>query len=292
MKIVDIIVEATSENSTETPDTTTQTDSKPDNQESKSNNAKLKQEEGNYTVNPSVKELQTKLQTIGYDLGPTGVDGKYGPYTAAAVAAFKSDYKINGPGSYTDGKTLWKLNGVTSGKVPKVKPSRSSPSSPSNGKLPPSAQLEKAKSIVEQFHGSKISDSDWDMLVRATFAEASPHPGERAGVMAVILNRVRSSRYPNTIPAVLTQTNQFQSVTGTPANRTPSRHYTRTPSDSAMAKLADAITQYMPSANRSWLNFTSAVSAAYGAGTNIGFMHKVAKSPGAKKIGKTWFGTV
>lgn len=48
----------------------------------------------NLEFNPQVKTMQAKLVKIGYDVGPPGIDGKYGPWTAAAVRAFKTDYQI------------------------------------------------------------------------------------------------------------------------------------------------------------------------------------------------------
>ena len=46
----------------------------------------------------SVKALQRKLQELGYSVGSTGIDGKYGPRTTAAVRAFKNDNDIQGDG--------------------------------------------------------------------------------------------------------------------------------------------------------------------------------------------------
>lgn len=280
MRINEIICEAEPE--TDAPDTA----------EPESTNDDLQQQSGDYTDSPQVRNLQSNLKKLGYNLGPPGVDGKYGPYTAAAVAAFKKDYKAGGNGSKVDAKTLKRMDKVLSGKIPRVKKPTAPESSSSVGELPESGDLNQARQVVEQFHGTPLTDAEWSMLVRATLAEASPHPAEQAGVMAVMLNRVRSSRWPNTIYDVLYDKNQFQAVTGTPRNRTPSPHYSRQPSQTHLSRLAGAIIKHLPSANRSWLNFTSAVSAAYGAGTNIAFMSKVANSPGAKKIGKTWFGTV
>jgi peptidoglycan hydrolase-like protein with peptidoglycan-binding domain len=69
----------------------------------------------------AVKELQTALQSAGYSVGSTGVDGKYGPRTARAVKAFKKDYKIQGNGQEIDTKSLQTVAGVSSGDIPKVK---------------------------------------------------------------------------------------------------------------------------------------------------------------------------
>lgn len=49
-------------------------------------------------VADNVKALQRKLQELGYAVGSTGIDGKYGPRTTAAVRAFKRDNNISGDG--------------------------------------------------------------------------------------------------------------------------------------------------------------------------------------------------
>ena len=45
-----------------------------------------------------VKSMQTKLEQLGYSVGNTGIDGKYGPRTTRAVAAFKKDNNISTQG--------------------------------------------------------------------------------------------------------------------------------------------------------------------------------------------------
>jgi len=42
----------------------------------------------------AVKALQTKLEELGYSVGSTGIDGKYGPRTARAVAAYMRDFNV------------------------------------------------------------------------------------------------------------------------------------------------------------------------------------------------------
>lgn len=46
----------------------------------------------------AVKSMQRTLIKLGYSVGSTGVDGKYGPRTTRAVRAFKKDNKIAGDG--------------------------------------------------------------------------------------------------------------------------------------------------------------------------------------------------
>ena len=45
----------------------------------------------------AVRALQTKLEELGYSVGSTGIDGKYGPRTSRAVAAYKRDRNITDP---------------------------------------------------------------------------------------------------------------------------------------------------------------------------------------------------
>ena len=40
----------------------------------------------------AVKELQTELERLGYSVGSTGIDGKYGPRTSRAVKAYQRDF--------------------------------------------------------------------------------------------------------------------------------------------------------------------------------------------------------
>jgi hypothetical protein len=110
--------------------------------------------------------------------------------------------------------------------------------------------------------------------------------------MAVILNRVRSNQYPNTVTDVLLQRNQFQAVTGTSANgNAPSNQFTN-PSRSQIASTVTGANQYLGTMSKDWLNFTSNIPEAYGAGTNIGFRDDVRGASGARIIGGTVFGTV
>ena len=53
----------------------------------------------------AIRELQTMLDKLGYDLGPCGIDGDFGKATEAAVRSFQSDHRlavdgIAGPATY------------------------------------------------------------------------------------------------------------------------------------------------------------------------------------------------
>jgi peptidoglycan hydrolase-like protein with peptidoglycan-binding domain/lysophospholipase L1-like esterase len=68
----------------------------------------------------AVKTLQKGLEALGYSVGSTGIDGKYGPRTVRAVRAFKKDYKIDGDGISISPEGIAKLQAVIAGKEPKV----------------------------------------------------------------------------------------------------------------------------------------------------------------------------
>jgi peptidoglycan hydrolase-like protein with peptidoglycan-binding domain len=68
----------------------------------------------------AVRTLQKNLEAIGYSVGSTGIDGKYGPRTVRAVRAFKKDYNLDGDGINISPQGIATLTDVASGKVPKV----------------------------------------------------------------------------------------------------------------------------------------------------------------------------
>jgi len=67
-----------------------------------------------------VKDMQTKLKNIGYSPGATGVDGKFGPRTSAALSAFIKDYNLQGRSNILDAGLAKSLDDVVSGAIPRV----------------------------------------------------------------------------------------------------------------------------------------------------------------------------
>lgn len=57
-----------------------------------------------------VKALQSRLEELGYSVGSTGIDGKYGPRTTRAVRAFKKDNNIPGNGLSMSASDLEKIS--------------------------------------------------------------------------------------------------------------------------------------------------------------------------------------
>ncbi len=148
------------------------------------------------------------------------------------------------------------------------------------------------RSAAEEYLGRSVSDQEWEMLVRATYAEATDDPQEQAAVMSVVLNRVKAENYPNSIVDVLNQDNQFQAVTGTSKNPGPSSRY-RMLSDGVLSKFETEVTPLLSNfQDKGWLNFTAGNPAAYGEGTDINFLDRVRNAKDSLQIGGTIFGTV
>lgn len=156
-----------------------------------------------------------------------------------------------------------------------------------------SSNGEGGRSAAESYLGRKMSDEEYDYLVRATHAEASAgknaDPKEQAMIMASILNRARDMGKNGVIEA-LTAKNQFQSVTGTSANdNAPSENFTQGP-DADRKNSIESSAAMLGGISRDQENFTAASSGAYGAGTNIGYRDDMIAS-GGTQIGGSVFNT-
>jgi hypothetical protein len=112
-----------------------------------------------------------------------------------------------------------------------------------------------AKAAAEAYLGSTLTDSAWSELISATFAEASADQTEKAYVMAVILNRVRSNfgNYGKTVYGQLRGKNQFESVTGKNTN-----NFTTGPNAKAETSIYGAAERILSSVPKNYLFFTSA----------------------------------
>jgi|TARA_R110000850_G_scaffold80123_2_gene172314 hypothetical protein len=152
------------------------------------------------------------------------------------------------------------------------------------------------RSGAEGFLGRTLSDTEWDQLLRTTYAESSMGSNEeRAAVMSVVLNRVKNGNYGgDTVTAVIQAKNQFQAVTGTADNPGPSDNYkTFNNNGEDLATFGDSVVPLLSNfTEQNWLNFTAANPDAYGKGTNIDFMEQVARAQGSMQIGLSIFGTV
>jgi len=82
-----------------------------------------------------------------------------------------------------------------------------------------------------------ITPDEYDMLMRAVYAESSRNKDEYANVMAVILNRTRKNG--GSIIDTLMEKNQFQAVTGTANNPGPSSMFKQGPDAKSQAMIAE-----------------------------------------------------
>ncbi len=135
-----------------------------------------------------VTQIQTKLKRWGYYTG--NIDGIYGSQTLAAVKYFQRKNGLTADG-IAGTKTLQAMGIFNS--------SNSSSSSSTNS-------------------------SNLNLLARLVYGEArgEPYTGQVA-VAAVVLNRVKSSSFPNTISGVIYQSGAFSVVNDGQINLTPNQ---------------------------------------------------------------------
>ena len=164
-----------------------------------------------------VKEVQTRLKRWGYYNG--SVDGVFGEGTKQAVIAFQKKNGLTADGVV--GKSTYKALGMNSSYQALVGSSNSSANSSSQG--------------VNGFSSSEVY-----LLARTIYAEGrgEPYTGQVA-IGAVVMNRIRSPQFPNTISGVVYQKHAFTAVTDGQINLTPN--------DTAMKAARDAINGWDPS---------------------------------------------
>lgn len=136
----------------------------------------------------NIKKVQTALKNAGYYT--SSVDGVWGNNTMCAVMAFQSDKGLTVDGVV--GASTEKSLGISLG-------------SGSTGT-----------------GAGGLSDSDLTLLARCVYGESrgEPYTGQVA-VAAVVLNRVRSSKFPNTVSGVIYQSGAFTAVSDGQINLTP-----------------------------------------------------------------------
>ena len=140
---------------------------------------------GDTTAN--IKAVQTRLATLGYYTYK--VDGIWGRRTKKAVKKFQRDYGLTADG----------IVGARTEKALKIT-------------LTGKSSLSK----------NTVSSANLDLLAKCVYAEArgEPYTGQVA-IAAVVLNRVKSSSFPNTVSGVIYQKNAFTCVSDGQINLTP-----------------------------------------------------------------------
>ncbi len=138
----------------------------------------------------TVKAMQTKLINWGYLTGRA--DGIFGAKTKAAVISFQ------------------RRNGLTADGIVGTKTAQ--------------AMGLKLSGSTSTSGGGSSSSTDLNLLARVVYGEArgEPYTGQVA-VAAVVLNRVRSSSFPNTIAGVVYQSGAFDCVADGQINLAPNQ---------------------------------------------------------------------
>ena len=128
-----------------------------------------------------VKEVQRRLKKWGYYSG--SVDGIFGSGTKKAVISFQKKNGLTADGVV--GKTTYKALGMT----------------------------DSYNALVSGGSSGGASSSDLYLLAKTIYAEGrgEPYTGQVA-IGAVILNRVKSSSFPNTVAGVVYQPGAFTAV--------------------------------------------------------------------------------
>lgn len=154
-----------------------------------------------------VKEVQRRLKQWGYYTG--AVDGVFGAGTRSAVVAFQKKNGLTADGVV--GAATYRALGMNSS----------------------------YNVLAGQSSTGGYSNSDVYLLARAIYGEGrgESYVGQVA-IGAVVMNRVRSSAFPNTVSGVIYQRNAFTAVTDGQINLTPD--------DTAIKAARDAINGWDP----------------------------------------------
>ena len=160
-----------------------------------------------------VREVQRRLKNWGHYNG--AVDGVFGKGTKDAVIAFQKKNGIKADGIV--GKATYQALGMNE-----------------------SYNILSGGSSTTQTNGfGGYSSSDVYLLARTIYAEGrgEPYTGQVA-IGAVVLNRIRSNQFPNTLSGVEYQKHAFTAVSDGQINLTPN--------DTAMKAAKDAINGWDP----------------------------------------------
>ena len=159
-----------------------------------------------------VKEVQRRLKLWGYYNG--SVDGVFGKGTRSAVIAFQKKNGLTADGVV--GKSTYKALGMTG-----------------------SYEILAGQSASSAEAVGGYTSSEVYLLAKTIYAEGrgEPYTGQVA-IGAVVLNRVRSSQFPNTIAGVVYQKHAFTAVSDGQINLTPN--------ETAMKAARDAINGWDP----------------------------------------------
>lgn len=159
-----------------------------------------------------VKEVQRRLKLWGYYKG--SLDGVFGASTRSAVIAFQKKNGLKADGVV--GASTYKALGMVK-----------------------SYQILMGQTSSNTQNTNGVTSSELYLLAKTIYAEGrgEPYTGQVA-IGAVVLNRVRSSAFPNSISGVVYQKHAFTAVSDGQINLTPN--------ETAMKAARDALNGWDP----------------------------------------------
>jgi N-acetylmuramoyl-L-alanine amidase len=147
-----------------------------------------------------VNELQGRLKYLGFYKG--NIDGHFGYGTLQSVKRFQSSFGMKADG-IVGAKTKLKLWQATK---------KWSPDKTMN-KPKPTAKAAGGATMLRSSSHLGLSDNDIKLMANAVYGEARGEPYEgQVAVAAVILNRIKSPSFPNTISGVIFEPRAFTAV--------------------------------------------------------------------------------
>jgi N-acetylmuramoyl-L-alanine amidase len=186
-----------------------------------------------------VYELQGRLKYLGYYNG--AIDGSFGTSTKNAVTWFQWKFGMKSDG-VVGAKTKLKLWEATKSWKPTAADSGSNSSgsgSSNSGSNSDSSGSGSSGSTPSKSNNLGLSESDLKIMANAVYGESRGEPYEgQVAVAAVILNRVKSPSFPNTISGVIFQPLAFTAVAD--------GQIWLTPNESARKAVQDAINCWDP----------------------------------------------
>lgn len=147
-----------------------------------------------------VRELQGRLQYLGYYNG--NIDGNFRWQTLRAVKDFQYEFGLKTDG-VVGSKTKLKLWEATKNWRP----------TEADVDIQQADATEENVSSYTVENPLNLSENDINLMANAVYGEARGEPFEgQVAVAAVILNRVRSDKFPNTVSGVIFQPRAFTAV--------------------------------------------------------------------------------
>ncbi len=156
------------------------------------------------TSGTDVSELQGRLKYLGFYTGK--IDSTFGSGTLKSVKWFQSEFGMKVDG-IVGAKTQLKLYNATKDWKP------SAANNAGNTATAPKKETSDKKTPMGSANSMGLSENDLKIMANAVYGEARGEPFEgQVAVAAVILNRVKSSEFPNSPSGVIFQPRAFTAV--------------------------------------------------------------------------------